>query len=370
MSEQTNSQAPKSPVTWSLPLFEVSGIPIRVHFTFFLFLAWIGLGHGGMSGVVWVGFITSIFACVLLHELGHALVAKRNGIQTRHITLYPIGGVAMLDGKPKPRQELAIALAGPMVNLVIAAVLTPIVLILYGRIDLSTNLETKGGFVCSLLVANLTLGLFNLIPAFPMDGGRVLRAVLNLKRSDRSATQIAAGVGQALAIGLGFVAAYYGSVILFIVAAFVFLGAGQELTATVTRSFLEGHNVSDAMQTQFRTITSGASMDHAAQMLIEGSQHDFPVVVGEEVIGLLTRNAIAKGLAMDGATGFVAGHMVREFKRADPSLPLEGAVELFSDGDPAPILVMTEDQLVGMLTSENLSEFIMLEHARSRSHKG
>jgi len=215
----------------------------------------------------------------------------------------------------------------------------------------------------------VTLGLFNLVPAFPMDGGRVLRAVLSLGRSERSATQIAAGVGQALAIALGFVAAASGSVILFIVAAFVFLGAGQELTAIVTRSFLEGHTVSDAMQIRFRSIASGATLDQAAQLLIEGSQHDFPVVVGEEVIGILTRNAIARGLAVEGSTGFVAGNMTREFKRAEPAMPLEAAVQLFSDGDSSPVLVMSDDELVGMLTSENLSEFIMLEHARAQAHK-
>jgi Zn-dependent protease/CBS domain-containing protein len=369
MSEQTQSQPSKPHSSWSLPLFEVSGIPIRVHFTFILFLVWIGFGYGGMTGLVWVGFISSIFLCVLLHELGHALVAKRYGILTRHITLYPIGGVAMLEGKPKPRQELVIALAGPAVNLVIGGLLTPITLALYGKIDLTTDLSTRGGFLSAVLVANLTLAIFNLVPAYPMDGGRVLRAVLGLHRSEQSATRIAAGVGQALAIGLGFVAAISGSVILFIVAAFVFLGAGQELTASVTRSFLEGHTVTDAMQIQFRTIESGATMDQAAHMLIEGSQHDFPVVIGDEVLGVLTRNAIAKGLAVDGSTGFVAGAMNRDFKRAEPTMPLEEAVDLFSDGDSSPILIMSGDELLGMLTAENLSEFIMLEHARARPRR-
>jgi Zn-dependent protease/CBS domain-containing protein len=369
MSEQIQSQSSKPTGPWSLPLLEISGIPIRVHFTFLLFLAWIGLAHGGMSGVVWIAFIISIFVCVLLHELGHAIVCQRMGIPTRHITLYPLGGVALLDGRPKPKQELFIALAGPAVNFLIAAILTPIVLMTSGRIDTSTNLETRNGFLSALLIANLTLGLFNLIPAFPMDGGRVLRAVLNLKKSERRATQIAAAVGQVLAIGLGFLAAANSNIILFIVAAFVFLGAGQELSATVTRSFLEGHTIAEAMQIRLRTIQSGSSMDEAAKLLIEDSQHDFPVVVGEQVVGVLTRNAIVRGLAGEGTSGFVAGQMLREFKRAEPSLALEEAASLFSQGDTSPILVMSGDELVGMLTSEHLSEFIVVEHARSRSHR-
>lgn len=371
MSEQTQSQTPKPQATWSLPLFEVAGIPIRVHFTFFLLLVWIYFGMKSNGGVEWVGFVVSIFVCVLLHELGHALVAKRYGIITKHITLYPIGGVAMLDGKPKPREELAIAFAGPAVNLVIAAALFPIVLAIYGKVDYTTNLDTRGGFLSAVLVGNLGLAIFNLVPAFPMDGGRVLRAALGLRLNERAATQIAAGVGQALAIALFFVAVFSGEVLLCIIALFVFFGAHQELAVTMARSLLEGHTVAEAMQTQFRTIESGASMDQAAHMLIDGSQHDFPVVLGDQVLGMLSRNSIARGLAMEGPSGFVAGNMTREFKRAEPGTPLDSAIELFSDGDPSPILVLEDgDRLVGMLTSEGLSEFIMLAHARDRRTRG
>jgi Zn-dependent protease/CBS domain-containing protein len=362
-----SSESRKTGSSWSFPLLKISGIPIRVHFTFVLFLVWIALSRGGgTSGVYWVAFVIAIFVCVLLHELGHALVAKRFGVMTQDITLYPIGGVAMLDGRPRPRQELWIALAGPAVNLVIALALLPIVVT--KRVDIANvaELHTPGAFLSALCAANITLAIFNLIPAFPMDGGRVLRAALALNMPERRATQLAAGFGQFLAICFGFVAVLTGNLIFFIIAAFVFLGAGQEYSMTVTRSFLEGHQVAEAMVVHFATIESGAPLATAAEMLLGGTQHDFPVVVGEEIVGILSRNDIARGLATDGPTGFVAGFMQREFKITSPEAPLEAAYDLFARSDNSPVAVMSDEKLVGLLTQENLSEFIMLAHATSQ----
>jgi len=238
MSVPLDSRRPQNQgATWSLLIATVKGTPVRVHFTFFMFLAWIAIAHSGATSLVWVAFVVAIFGCVLLHEIGHALMASKFAVKTTSITLYPIGGVAILDGRPTPKAELWIALAGPFVNFVIAAILAPFAIYNGAPISANSALDHPGMFVDSLLVANLTLGLFNLIPAFPMDGGRVLRAALNLHMKERQATQIAAGVGQALAVALGFVSILTGNVVLFIIAAFVFLGAGQELSATVTRSF-------------------------------------------------------------------------------------------------------------------------------------
>ncbi|AIE83624.1 Peptidase M50 [Fimbriimonas ginsengisoli Gsoil 348] len=343
----------------------VAGIPIRIHFTFVLFLVWIAtIG----SGFLWTGLVLAVFACVLLHELGHALVARRFGIETRDITLYPIGGVAMLDGRPRPRQELWISLAGPMVNVVLAIILALVLLIRDGALP-SFSLSLNGSsFLGALFVANVSLAIFNMIPAFPMDGGRVLRGSLALAMPETRATQIAGTIGQGLAILIGLWGILHQSPILVLVAFFVFLGAGQEVSATITRSFLAGHALHDAMQKRYRTINSGATLEAAARMLIEGSQHDFPVVAGDEgeVIGVLTRNAIAHGLATEGPTGYVAAHMRREYKTAHPNAPLEAAIEMFSQEDPSPIIVLDDGQMVGMVTQDNLSEFIMLEHARQQ----
>jgi len=366
-SQQSAGNAPRP--AWSFRIATVAGIPIRIHFTFMLFLAWIGLAGGSNGGYTWTLFILAIFFCVVLHELGHALVAKRLGVNTRDITLYPIGGVAMLDSRPQPRQELWIALAGPAVNVVLAVLITIAILIRYGGIPpMGKNLQNMS-FLEALLIANLTLAIFNMIPAFPMDGGRVLRAALGLAMPEAKATQIAGGIGQGLAVLLGIVGLFTQGYILMLIAFFVFIGASQEISATVTRSFLHGHVISDAMQTSFRTITSGESLDGAANLMIHGSQHDFPVMNGDEIIGVLTRNQIAQGLAADGRSGYVAGWMLRDFKTANPNIPLEQAMEMFPQADPTPILVMEGDQLLGMVTMENLSEFVMLEHAKAQSRQ-
>ncbi len=350
----------------SLHVATVAGIPIRIHFTFFLFLAWIGFSGGTNGGVSWSLFLVAVFFCVVLHELGHALVAKRLGVTTRDITLYPIGGVAMLEGRPKPKQELWISLAGPAVNLVLAVLIALVIVLVEGsfpRLDLGMQ---HSSFLTQLWIANVMLAVFNMIPAFPMDGGRVLRAWLGLRMAEARSTQIAGGIGQGLAIILAVTGLRTQSFVLVLIAIFVFVGAAQEISGTVTRSFLEGHILADVMLTRFRSLTSGESLDTAANLMIHNAQHAFPIMNGDEVIGLLTRSQLAQGLTEDGPTGYVARWMLRDFKVAGPNDPLEQAVDRFSQADPSPILVMEEDQLLGILAMENLSEFIMLENAKAR----
>jgi Zn-dependent protease/CBS domain-containing protein len=361
---ETVEQPRRAHSPWSLQVARVSGIPIRVHFTFLFLLVWIFLAGGRSTGVVLL--VGLLFLCVVLHELGHALVAKRFGVMTKDITLYPIGGVAMLQGRPKPVQEFWIALAGPAVNVVIAILLFGLSFVVAGHAPAFSWIAPGASLIDALFTANLSLPAFNMVPAFPMDGGRVLRAALAFKLPEARATQIAGGIGQFLAILFGFVGLFYQNPIWMIIALFVYLGAAQEVQATVGLAFMEGKHVRDAMLTKYRVISSGASMEEAGQMLLAGFEHDFPVVAGEEVIGVLSRNDIARGLSMDGPSGYVAGQMSREFRRIAPDVPLESAFEMFNDGEAAPILVMDGERLVGMLTTENLSEFIMLEHAKSR----
>jgi Zn-dependent protease/CBS domain-containing protein len=358
---QDSPQKKQTHSPWSFKIATVAGIPIRIHFTFVLFFVWVAVAGQGLS---WPLLILTLFACVILHELGHALTAQHFDVQTRDITLYPIGGVAMLQGRPTPRQELWIALAGPAVNIAIAALLLPVVLVNQPGIKLQTLMGSS--FVANVMIANITLALFNLIPAFPMDGGRVLRAALALNMPEEKATQIAASIGQALAIGFGLWGLLNGQVILLLIAFFVFIGAGQEASASMTRSFLAGHLVKDAMMVKYKTIEHGLTMDAAAQMLLAGPQHDFPVVTGDEVVGILTRNDIARGLATVGPTGYVAEIMNREPKTTRADVPLESAMEFFQSNDSAPVLVMGDAGLEGILTSENFSEFIMLEAARTK----
>jgi Zn-dependent protease/predicted transcriptional regulator len=351
--------------SWSLKLGTVAGIPIRIHFTFvlLLLLLWVFSRDAETRGLVWL--IPAIFFCVLLHELGHALAARRYRVQTRDITLYPIGGVAMLQGRrPKPNEEFWIAIAGPAVNLAIVIILAPILLAMEGGLPRLSLMLADKTFLQGLFIGNLVLVIFNMIPAFPMDGGRVLRAVLAMRMPEEQATRIAGSIGQFLAIVIGFVGIMMMNVLLMLIAFFVFLGAGQEMATTVGLSLIAGRRVRDAMQVRFRTIESGQPLEHAAQMLLAGSQQDFPVVAGEEVVGLLTRRDIARGLAIEGPTAYVAGFMDRDVRSLRPDEPLERAMELFNSGDTSPILVYEAGQMVGMVTGENLSEFLMLEHAR------
>lgn len=347
---------------WTFRIATIAGIPVRLHITFLLFLAWLGL-QGGVNGVA---LVLALFVCVVMHEFGHALTARRYGIGTRDITLYPIGGVAMLTGRLRPRHELWVALAGPMVNVALALVMGAGMLI--ARLPIPATLASvENSFVGSLLAANVAMAVFNLIPAFPMDGGRVLRALLARGMTEERATQIAAGVGQTLAIALFFYGLMKPEVILTLIAFFVFLGAGQETQAEAARSFLAGHRVVDAMQTRFRTIGHGASIETAAQMLLDGSQRDFPVVSDQEVMGIITREDIGQGLAEEGPGAYVAGYMRRDLKRATSEAPLEEAVELLTKEDPTPVLVFEGERLLGMVTAENVGEFLMLEHARRKA---
>jgi len=362
-SDQDVSPPQPAHTPWSFRVATVAGIPIRLHATFLLFLVWIFLTKGSWE---WFFLVVAVFACVILHELGHALTAQHFHVETRDITLYPIGGIAMLQGRPTPRQELWIALAGPAVNLLIAAFLVP--MIVWGaRQSLNWQSLTSGSsLIQAVCLSNLALAGFNLIPAFPMDGGRVLRAALALRMNEVKATQIAAAIGQILAVAFGIAGIVTSNVLLLLVAIFVFLGAAQESSASATRAFLAGRKVADAMQTRFRTIDHGASMETAAEMLLAGSQHDFPVVSGEEVLGILTRSNIVQGLAQGGNTAYVAEFMTRENKTANSFLPLDRAIDLLAPNDGIPILVMDEGKLVGMITNEHLSEFLLLENVRSR----
>ncbi len=305
---------------WSWKIGTLAGIELRMHVTFLLLLGWVGASHwlagrsvdAAMSGVA---FILALFACVLPHELGHSLAARRYGIPTRDITLLPIGGVARLERMPeKPRQELWVALAGPAVNVAIAAVLFAWLSIGHQWAPLADLHVASGPFLERLLIANVWLVLFNLIPAFPMDGGRVLRAVLASRMDYVKATQIAAGIGQGLAFVFGLIG-LFGNTMLLFVALFVWIGASQEASATQMKAAMAGTPIRAAMLTDFRHLDSGATLEDAVRLILEGSQQDFPVLRRQDVIGILTRADLLVALAEYGPHHPVAAAMRRDFLR-------------------------------------------------------
>ncbi|MCC6392437.1 MAG: M50 family metallopeptidase [Bryobacterales bacterium] len=346
------------------------GVPVRFHFTFVLLVVALGaVGIQGPSGAEAAIYILALFASVLVHELGHALVSKRYGIKTIEIVMFPIGGVARLERNPKPREELWIALAGPAVNIVIAALLIVAAASLNRTFDWEKAFSRGGGDMLSqVAIGNIILGVFNLLPAFPMDGGRVLRAMLAMKRGEAEATAIAARAGRFLAILMGLYGLVAGNFVLLFVAFFVYLGAVQETAAVMGRALTQGVPVSEAMITEFRTLSHGQTIRDAANLLLATTQQDFPVVLGDQVLGLLGRSGLLRAMAQDGPEAYISGAMQREFLSVSPLMDLSEALPLLTQaGNVA--LVMDEDKLVGMLTGENLMEFLMLRRL-GMGHRG
>jgi Zn-dependent protease/CBS domain-containing protein len=355
---------------WSIHLGRMLGIDVFVHVTFLLLLGFIGithwLAHGSLAAVIGgVGFFVALFGCVLLHEYGHALAARRFGIATRDITLLPIGGVARLERMPdKPVQELWVALAGPAVNVVIAAALA-VGLTLSGTWEpLSALSTTSGGFAERLLAVNIFLVLFNLIPAFPMDGGRVLRALLALRLEYARATRIAATTGQVLAIGFGFIG-LFSNPFLLLIAVFVWIGAAQEAAATDVKTAIGGLPVREAMLTDFRTLSPHNTLSDATRLLIEGSQQDFPVVDDGRVVGVLSHARLFEVLRERGEWTFVAEAMERDFRTVLPDEQLDGAL-FHAEPSGTVVPVMRDGRLIGLLTAENIGELLMIRSARAQ----
>jgi Zn-dependent protease/predicted transcriptional regulator len=355
---------------WSWKLARIAGIDVYVHATFFMVVAWIGLIHWNESHRVaavieGVAFILALFACVVAHEFGHALTAARYGIRTKDITLLPIGGLARLERIPEvPIQELWVALAGPAVNVVIAAVL-------FAWLHASGAWQaiqgigvTAGAFAERVMMANVLLAAFNLLPAFPMDGGRALRALLATRMEYTRATQRAALVGQGMAILFGFIG-LQGNPMLVFIALFVWIGAGQEASVVQMKSALAGIPLRRAMLTHCRTLTPASTLADAVDLLLTGSQQDFPVVVNGRIEGMLTRSDLVKALPQHGRQATVAG-ILRQCPTAEASEMLESVFARLQGRDCHTIPVVDHGALIGLVTMDNVGEFLMI-HAAERS---
>ena len=347
----------------SYGMLRVLGVPIRLHFTFILLLAFLLVtGLGGRSSTGYGLYVGGLFLSVLLHELGHAWVSSQYGIRTIEIVMFPIGGVSRLARRARPSEELWIALAGPTVNLAIATLLyfvattrTSPVISLKG-IDRATdeNLATQ------LFLGNLALAGFNLLPAFPMDGGRVLRAMLARVKTEMEATQIAALAGRMLAISLALYALLSGQYLLVFAAFFVYLGAAQEAAAALGRSLTSGIPVRAAMVTEFHTLTHDSTIRDALNLTLATSQRDFPVMHGPQVVGLLSRQGLLRALAAEGADAYIAGVVEREFLALASDADLADALPTMAQAAACAFVMSEDDRLIGLLTAQNLSEFLML----------
>ena len=346
----------------SYGMMRVLGVPIRLHFTFILLLAFLLVtGFGGRSPLGYGLYVGGLLLSVLLHELGHAWVSNQYGIRTIEIVMFPIGGVSRLARRAKPAEELWIACAGPAVNLIIAMVLY------FAATSAGPILSLKGldratddNLATQLFLGNLALAGFNLLPAFPMDGGRILRAVLARFRTEIESTQIAALAGRMLAISMALYALLSGQYLLVFAAFFVYLGAAQEAAAALGRSLTAGIPVRAAMVTEFHTLTHDSTIRDALNLTLATSQHDFPVMHGPQVVGLLSRHGLLRALAAEGADAYIAGVVEREFVALASDADLADALPTMARAASCAFVMSQDDRLIGLLTAQNLSEFLML----------
>jgi Zn-dependent protease len=353
---------------WQWKLATFAGIDVFIHATFLLIVGWYGLTYWlesrTLAAVIeGIAFILLLFAAVTMHEYGHALTARKFGIKTRDITLYPIGGVARLERMPeKPIQELWVALAGPAVNVVIAAVLFLWLFFTNALVPMSALTLTTGSFIERLMIVNITLVVFNLIPAFPMDGGRVLRAVLAMNMDYVKATQTAATIGQGLAFVFGFIGLFSNPMLLFI-AFFVWMGAAQEASMVQMKNALGGIPVSRAMLTEYHTISPRDPLSRVAQLILAGSQHDFPVVDEGRVLGVVTSDDFLAALTQHGQNVVVSTVMRGNLPTVDSYEMIELALMRLQEAGTPVLPVTHAGQLVGVITAENITEYLMIRSA-------
>tara|TARA_R110002049_G_scaffold55337_3_gene153604 strand:- start:6931 stop:8094 length:1164 start_codon:yes stop_codon:yes gene_type:complete len=353
----------------NLNLGSVSGIKIIVHWTFFFLIVWIvfsELGRGGTTNSVLfnVALVLAVFVCVVLHELGHALTAKRFGIDTKKITLLPIGGMATLERIPEsPKQELLVTIAGPLVNIIIAILLYYIVPVQdFIHLNFTESFEvlmsfTLKNFLFYLFIVNVGLVVFNLISAFPMDGGRILRALLAMKMNRVKATQIASSIGQVLAVFFLLIGLLYNP-FLIVIALFIFLGAYGENQIVQHLALLKGHTVEDAMLINITTFSPNDAIDLVVNKIISGTETNFIVVKDHDIKGVLYHKDIIDN---SNKNVLVKDVMDTTFKTVKHTDDLKEIYHIVFAEKKAFIPVLNQEKLVGVIDAANLNEYMLLQ---------
>ena len=364
-------------MSWSIRLGRLWGIDVYVHATFLLllgFILFVGYSSSGnlAAAIQDTLFVVLIFGIIVLHEYGHALTARRFGVKTRDITLLPIGGVARLERIPEnPVQEFLIAVAGPAVNVAIAGIC---LLLMGGRVPTPDSADLlEAPLLPRLFAVNVWLVLFNMLPAFPMDGGRVLRSLLAMNMNYVRATRIAATIGQAVALLMGFVGIFglgeimHANPMLVIIAFFIWIGAAQEAAGVVQRSTLGDLRVGHAMMSDFRGLSPEDSLESVGQLILAGFQQDFPVLVDSQVVGVITRRDLLKSMAQAGRFATVGEVMQKDFATARPDEKLTDVLPRLQACECHAMPVVDNQRLVGLISAENVGELIMLRNADEAS---
>lgn len=360
---------------WSLRIATIAGTEVRIHATFLLLLLFVtsqalseGLGWTGAGQMVLL--VCALFFCVLLHEFGHVTAARRYGIKTPDITLWPIGGIARLERLPRePLKELVVAICGPLVNVVIATVIW---LLVPGPISMDMDLGSPRRFLQAVMAVNIVMVLFNLVPAFPMDGGRILRALLTLAVGDYAkATRWAATIGRTIAmiVVMSMLLTHWFNPSLFLVAFFVFFAAGQEASMVTEEEQVHDLCVGDAMMTNFQVLPPHAVLRDASKLLLAGFQHDFPVLNDNGgLLGMVTRHRLIGALVDHGPDYPVENILEPCDGYLEPQIDLHNAMEHLRSGTTSALPVMDPitGRVVGMLSTENIGETLLIRAALKR----
>jgi Zn-dependent protease/predicted transcriptional regulator len=348
---------------------EFAGIAVYIHPSFLILVLWVlivywNTGHSVGAMVSGLGFTLALFLCVILHEFGHALTARHYGIRTEDITLLPIGGISRLERMPEePRLEFYVALMGPLVSVAIALLLFLVLRLAGSRASLATiNSWTAASFLERLMIANATLAVFNLLPAFPMDGGRIFRAFLARYIGFGRATQLAAKVGQAVAVLFG-VFGLFANPFLLLIAFFIWIEAAQEAAVAQMKSNLAGTPVSELIVTDFVLLSPTDTLRRAVGLVLHGTQQNFPVVADGRLVGMLTNKELLQGLSQRGANGLIADVMRQDYPFVEATDDLEVVLDKLQSSTCRTLAVVDKGKVVGLFTADNLAEFVMVQSA-------
>ena len=353
---------------WSFPAGRLFGVDIRIHVTFLFLLGFVwfseSLPMGGVTGPGrGLALVAILFGCVVLHELAHAVVAKRSGIAVRSIILLPIGGITLMEdpgpAQSDPARDIRIAVAGPLLNLIIAAVTGAVILAFAPQVKLWTQpLMHATNLPRSLFWGNVFLGAFNLLPAYPMDGGRILRALLAERMDYTQATRRAVTIGQVFAMGL-ILAGVIWDPWLVLIGFFLFIGAQLEDRSALFQSILETVHMEDVMLTHFSILSPADTLQDALSKAVHTLQDDFPVVRGMELVGVINKARIVDALRRDG-NGYVQPAMVRSFEVAKRTDSLAEAFRRLHGRGLSMVPVVDTGRLVGIVTLQNLTHSMAL----------
>jgi len=354
---------------WSWKIARFAGINVYIHSTFLLLVAWFGFSNWQKTGTVaavieGMLFIVLLFTCVVMHEFGHALTAKRFKVVTKHITLLPIGGVASMERIPDdPWQELQIAIAGPMVNIVIAG-------LLYFFLDLRNSQITEEQLLSgdlpllyNLMIVNIFLVVFNMLPAYPTDGGRVLRALLAMKLKHHQATTIAAKIGQGFALLFGIYGFFYNP-ILVLIAVFLWMGASAENKMEQLKISLADITVADAMLSEFHILSPNDKLSKAIQYTLTSNQKHFPVGDSQQLASALTQNNLMLALQQWGEHALVSQATLIDIQTVPSNTPIEALLNIAQMHKAGMVAVSHKQKIVGIVDLENVLELIRIQNAR------